>query len=195
MLSAEHHTLNGLLGAILAKIDAVAEEMLEAPPEEKLGAFERALRASRAKGILPVLLVDEFETLTELRGQFGDNLLMSWRSLGSTGQVGFVTASTRPLERVSHEAGLTSPFYNIFSQIDLGEFTEEEARQFATWAVQVGGFDASDGGFIVSVGNQHPLRLQVTAWHLFEERQGGELDFGSIEERVNKEMEVMLGQG
>lgn len=192
MLSARHHTLEGLLGAVLKGWGREGAQL--GAGAAGLAAFEGEVRGLRKQGCLPVAFLDEFEALGSRVEQFGDSLLESWRSLGNDGQMSFVATSARPLDEVTKESGLTSSFYNIFAQINLEEFTEEEATTFAQRAVRVGHLEVGDDVFIRRLGQQHPLRLQVAAYHLFEARQSGQVDFGLVEERAKSEIAGMMGR-
>jgi hypothetical protein len=193
MLSAKHHTLQGLLTAILQGLGAKAELGAGSAPE-MLAAFEAAVREVRKRGGLPVVFLDEFEALGERIEQFGDDLLESWRSLGNDGQIAFVTTSAHPMDQVTRESGLTSSFYNIFAQMTLGEFAEKEAREFAQRAVRVGRLEMGDDVFILRVGKQRPLALQVAAWQVFEARQAGRVDYGVLEQQAKAEIAAMVGK-
>ncbi|MFB3883284.1 MAG: AAA family ATPase [Armatimonadota bacterium] len=191
LLSSRHHTLDGLLGSIADGLGvALAAPSGGAP--EKLAAFEGRIRALRGSGKLPVVFLDEFEGLASRVEQFGDGLLESWRSLGNDGQMAFVCTSARPMEEVTKQSELTSSFYNIFGQVKLTEFTEAEARQFARHAMKLGGFELTEEAFLLRVGKQHPLRLQVAAWHLFEARQSGSVDYGRLSDQVEEEVAAMM---
>lgn len=193
MLSAKHHMLAGLLAAIAEGLGTKGEQPGGSAPE-MLAAFEEAVRELRKQGCLPVVFLDEFEALGERIEQFGDDLLESWRSLGNDGQIAFVTTSARPMDQVTRESGLTSSFYNIFAQMTLVELTEKEARGFAQRAVRVGGLEVGDDVFISRVGKQHPLGLQVAAWHIFEARQAGRVDYGALEQQAKAEIASMVGK-
>jgi len=194
MLSSRHHTLDGLLGAVLAGLGAGEATGLSGSGTEKLAAFEVTVRKLRQEGLLPVVALDEFEGLASRVDQFGDDLLESWRSLGNDGRMAFVATSARPMEAVTKASELTSSFYNIFAQIKLGEFTEQEARAFARRAVSEGRLETGDDTFLLRVGKQHPLRLQVAAWHLFEARQRDAVDFGALAEQAAAEIAGMMKQ-
>jgi len=197
MQSAEHYSLDGLLGAILRGIDGDATELLALPLSHhsaKLAAFERAVRGQRAKGILPIILLDEFEMVAKLRDEFGDNLLDCWRYLGEHGQIAFVTASKHPLHQVEQAHDLTSSFHNIFSKLTLKEFTDQESQEFVARATRSGNFDPSDATFLLTMGQRHPLRLQVAAWHLFEAKRSGSVNFAELKEQILADTTSMLGQ-
>ena len=76
----------------------------------------------------------------------------------------------------------------------LEEFSEEEARTFARRAVGEGRLESGDETFLLRVGKQHPLRLQVAAWHLFEARQRDAVDFGSLADQAAEEIAGMMKQ-
>jgi len=194
MLSARHHSLDGLLNSILEGL-GTQHRLTVGEPAAALTAFETAVRDLRKQGAMPVVFLDEFEALGARIEQFGDDLLESWRSLGNDGQIAFVATSARPLDRVTHESGLTSSFYNIFAQMSLEEFTEKEAKAFAERAIRAGRLEVGDDVFIRRVGQQHALKLQVAAWHLFEARQSRQVDFGLLEQRAKAEIVAMMGPG
>ena len=184
LLSAKHHSLDGLLTTIHHALTGEQVALLGWTPAEKLASLVTTVRKVRGAGLLPVIFLDEFECVGARPQEFGDDLLESWRSLGNDRQIAFVTSSAQSLDRVTQESGLTSSFYNIFAQSRLGEFTEAEARAFAENARQVGDFAAGDDALLLRVGGQHPLRLQVTAWHLFEARRSGGADPAALAQAV-----------
>lgn len=194
LLSARRHTLEGLLGTILDGLSLDVAQVKAKAPAAALAAFETQTRGLRKGGCLPVVVLDEFEALSSRVETFGDDLLESWRSLGNDGQMAFVATSARPMDEITQESGLTSSFYNIFAQMQLERFTEEEARPFADWAMRAGKLEVGDDVFLLRLGERHPLRLQVAAWHVFEARQSGTLDFGMVRDRDEAEVAGMMRQ-
>lgn len=192
MLSSRHHTVDGLLAGIMGAFGVEGWVPSGESVPEKLASFEVAVRDLRKGGCLPVVFLDEFEGLAAQTERFGDDLLESWRSLGNDGQVAFVATSARPMEEVTKQSDLTSSFYNIFAQIRLGEFTDEDVREFGRRAVRIGGLEMGDETFIRRVGGHHPLRLQVAAWHVFEARKAGKVDYGSLADQAQEEIAGML---
>ncbi len=192
LLSARHHTLDGLLGGMLKAWTGQEGGLLGFSATDKLSAFETAVRKLRTQGMLPIAFLDEFESLALHKDEFGDHLLESWRSLGNDGQVAFVTSSAQPLDRVTHESGLTSSFYNIFAQVKVGEFSDRDMRAFLSHALFTGRLEQTDEVFLQRVGGNHPLRLQVTAWQLWEARRSGLVDYGVVEEAVKQDVSAMM---
>ena len=192
LLSAKHHTLDGLLRAMAHGFTGDDVTLMGWTGPEKLAAFEETVRRIRSTGAMPVAFLDEFESVASRKEEFGDSMLESWRSLGNDGQMAFVTSSAQPLDRVTHESGYTSAFYNIFAQTKLGEFSDRDARSFTLHALRAGDFDLPDETYLLRVGGHHPLKLQVAAWHLYEAKRTGQVDFGVLQQRVQEEVSGMM---
>lgn len=192
LLSAKHHTLDGLLRALVHGFTGDDLTLMGWTAPEKLSAFEDAVRRVRSKGAMPVAFLDEFEAVAGRKEEFGDNLLESWRSLGNDGQMAFVTSSAQTLDRITHESGFTSSFYNIFAQVKLEEFTDRDARAFVLYALRAGNLELPDETFLLRAGGRHPLKLQVAAWHLYEARQSGQVDFGVLQQKIHEEVSGMM---
>jgi hypothetical protein len=74
-----------------------------------------------------VFLLDEFEKVTE-NPNFGTDFFYGLRSLAIQHHLALVTSSRRELIELCHsEAIRSSPFFNIFANINVGLFTEDEA--------------------------------------------------------------------
>jgi hypothetical protein len=194
LLSARHHTLEGLLNTIMKAVTGEERPVPNGPPAAKLSAFEEAVRRARSSGSMPIAFLDEFEALGSRIEQFGDDLLESWRSLANDGQMAFVATSARPLDEVTQQSGFTSSFYNVFAQSRLEQFTEKEAKDFAQRAIRLGRLEVGDEVFILRVGCCHPLRLQVAAWHLFEARRSDQVDYAALQQHAETEIAGMMGK-
>jgi Cdc6-like AAA superfamily ATPase len=117
-----------------------------------------------------VFLLDEFEKVTE-NPNFGTDFFYGLRSLAIQHHLALVTSSRRELIELCHsEAIRSSPFFNIFANISLGLFTEEEARELI--ATSLAGTDVTFSEDIVQmifrVAGFHPYFLQVACYHAFE---------------------------
>lgn len=113
-----------------------------------------------------VILVDELEAglqAPELDQEFWEAM----RSLLSTtaeGNLAFVLTSHVPPETLADEAQKSSSFFNIFINLELGPFTEVEARQFI--AASPVAFAAEDVAWILEQSARWPCLLG----HLCQER-------------------------
>lgn len=167
LFDPECKTLDGLLGRILRGLH------LNAPPQVTLIQFQNELRGLKATGGLPVILLDEFAELTEKPDQFSPDLYDMWRDLIDAGTAAFVTASAVPLMQLAEAKRYTSPFFNIFSILGLGEFAAVEAEEL----VQVGAncdraFTLTEQRQMREMGGKHPYRLQLAGSLLYQAKAG-----------------------
>ncbi len=162
------HTLNGFLSVVL---DGLA---LEHPAALTLTAFYDAVQNAAAEEALPVLLLDEFEKLTERAAEFPDAFYETLRSLGNHSLLGIVTASQHSLKDLARQGKLTSPFFNIFHELPLGVFTEEEADLLLDRAASTGyPFTPRERRGILKIAGTHPARLQIVAALVYDAKVEG----------------------
>jgi len=81
---------------------------------------------------------------------------------------------------------LTSPFYNIFTVIELKEFTEAEAHQFIGAQNRKVNFTDAELEFIFSHLELHPLKLQIVCDWVMKNRQR-KLSESALAEEITKE--------
>ena len=117
-----------------------------------------------------VLLLDEFENVTT-NSNFGTDFFGGLRSLAIHHNLALVTASRRELVELCHsEAVRSSPFFNIFANINLRALIEDEAKELISKSLQ--GTDISFNGgersHIFHIAGYHPYFLQVACHFLFE---------------------------
>ena len=89
-------------------------------------AIDDGLQTVRDRGRRLIVLIDEFEQigarLVAFEGWGGD-----WREKASVqGYFALVLATQRPIDTIYKELGLTSPFGNIFTTVELGAFATGE---------------------------------------------------------------------
>jgi hypothetical protein len=117
-----------------------------------------------------VLLLDEFENVTE-NSNFGPDFFYGLRSLAIHHHLSLITSSRRELIELCHsEAIRSSPFFNIFANINVGLFSEGEARQFITRSLEGTGigFSEADLDTVFRLAGYHPYFLQAACYFLFE---------------------------
>ena len=131
----------------------------------------RLLRRVRDAGFDVVLCLDEFESLAR-NAHFEPDFYGELRSLA--GELGLVclTASKRSLYELTFENSdtLSSPFFNIFSELPLGLMSEEEARALLTGLSSHGGaaFCDDELAFALGLAGTHPFFLQIAGFHLYD---------------------------
>ena len=122
------------------------------------------------KGLHIVFLLDEFEHVTENQN-FGPDFFYGLRSLATQRTLSLITSSRRELIDLCHSDIIrASPFFNIFANINLRLFTEDEAREFILHSLA--GTDAhftdEELSVIFRFAGYHPYFLQVACFFLFE---------------------------
>jgi len=183
MQSAHHHQMAGLFHNILAKLD------LPAPSNPTLEKFVSIIEQAREKSkIWPVLLFDEFEYLPEHNHEFPETFFDALRSLGGNNTIGLVTASKCALIELQTQNRLVSNFFNIFHQIDLGEFSDTEAQALLDKGrTSDQRFSEDDCAQIVKIAGHHPAKLQVVASLVYEAKTGGKIDWKAVKSEAFKE--------
>ncbi len=139
--------------------------------EMRFMAVRRLLRRVRDAGFDVVLGLDEFESLAR-NAHFEPDFYGELRSLA--GELGLVclTASKRSLYELTYERSdtLSSPFFNIFSELPLGLMSEDEARMLLTGLSSQGGapFCDDEVSFALGLAGTHPFFLQIAGFHLYD---------------------------
>jgi hypothetical protein len=111
------------------KDNAVADLLAALERDERLDTFalDELFEQVDYKGQYVVFLLDEFEHITA-NGNFGPDFYYGLRSLVIHHQLALVTSSRRELIELCHsEAIKSSPFFNIFANINLSLFSQADA--------------------------------------------------------------------
>ncbi len=157
-----------------------------------LADFEAALRRlghGPGDPIYPVILLDEFEALSESPDRFPDRLYDSWRSLINDGCAAFVIASARPLSELARADKLTSDFFNVFtSHVPLGKFTPPEADKLLDRGrASDRAFDNDDCARAAALaGGRHPLRLQLAGRMIYDAKVARSPNWGAVEREYHR---------
>lgn len=170
MQGAKYHTVGGFLKYSLSELGCDPECICPSDSLNKnLISFSESIEGLR-RGTKPVLLIDEFENLTKRSAEFNNDFFDTMRSLGSNGNIAYVTASLRSLRSLCIEGNFTSPFYNIFSEVPLGMFSPEETSEFLSAEREGVEFNGEEIEFIKEIANDYPLNLQIACYHVLENR-------------------------
>jgi hypothetical protein len=170
----------GIFRALLEEISALlAQRGSDAPFVDTLDdsspitfrGFERACAKLVDQGWKPILVLDEFELMSQnpaLDPEFFSGL----RALASRYALVFLTASRQPLLELTYanSSALSSPFFNIFASIRLGLFSIDTARGLLHTLTYQGGYAYGEGIItrLLTLAGAHPLFLQIAGYHAFE---------------------------
>ena len=163
--------------------------------QRNLIAFSEAVEQLKDAGQHVVLLFDEFEEVLQHRDAFPEDFFDQMRVLMNNGSLAIVTGSQRPLRDLCLEGQLSSPFYNVFSRIDLEEFTEDEAADFlnADWGIDR--FSEDEVTFAVSYPQyRHPLILQIICYWIVENR-AKQMPEKTLEKEIARDAENYFASG
>ncbi len=207
--SARCHTQKGLLTTMLKGLleqieldrrrneDKILDGLsrtLAGGREADLLAFEKAvdyLHSPEGVHIRPVVCLDEFEKLIERPNEFDDDFYDSLRGLAQSGQIAFVAASKTPLEVLSRQGSLTSPFFNIFAKVRLGELTEDEARELIRQPSDIR-FNADEVALALKLAGRHPWRLQIACSIIYDEKTTrGRVDKQAVKQAYEAEVKSL----
>jgi hypothetical protein len=184
---AHYHTALGFFQTVLHKL-GVSPDALK--PEHSLNrnliAFSDQIEALEQAGQRLVFCLDEFENTFKHREEFSEDFFDHMRAQLNLRKMAFVTATRRSLQDLSLEGKFTSPFYNLFTVVELKEFTDEEAQEFLVVYDQRVGFADEELTFILSNLETHPLKLQILCDWVVKNRQRG-LDKEALTEEIARE--------
>jgi len=184
---ARFQTANGFLQNVLKMLDGEADAIKEKNSlNGNLVAFSEEIETLMRKNQQVVLCLDEFENTFKHREQFNEDFFDHMRSMLNQRKLAFVTSTRQTLQKLSLEGKLVSPFYNVFTVIELGEFTEEEARLFLIASHKRMNFTDDERKFILSAFEPHPLKLQIICDWVIKNREK-RLDEEALAEEITKE--------
>jgi hypothetical protein len=142
-----------------------------------IDALEQAVDSLIARNQMPVLCIDEFEQLGE-RQEFDLDFFTGLRAMTQAGLV-LITASKCALIEIVSEHVKTSPFFNVFEQLELKPFTKEEEQAFVQAKSVQAGFTQQEQQRLSEYGREYnkkgepqwfPICLQLTGKMLLEDK-------------------------
>jgi hypothetical protein len=121
-----------------------------------------------------VLIINEFELLTDEnhKTEFDVQFFNTLRLLAEQGLCALITTSNQSIQDLcKHILGISSPFYNILSQITLSAFSHEEALGFLEARHNNVLLQDEEKELIKRIPNfRYPLTLQIACHQFFQNR-------------------------
>jgi tRNA A-37 threonylcarbamoyl transferase component Bud32 len=185
------------LSAVLPAGDSlewVEKLLVQHAGEMRFTTIRRLLRRVRDAGLDLVFTLDEFEGLAR-NPSFEPDFYGELRSLSGELGIVYLTASKRGLYELTyhHSDTLSSPFFNIFSEMTVGLMPEDEARGLLeTLSQQAGkpGFCEEEVDLALELAGPHPFFLQIAGFHLYELPGRGESKFPDAYDRAARRFNV-----
>lgn len=161
---------------------SICEESLKPSIEELSGQesfdlfdLEDLFEATQSKGLTVVLMLDEFENVTQnlhFKGDFFGGL----RALAIHHGVALLPATRRELVDLCHSEEIKgSPFFNIFANVVLRPFPLKDAIALVDGneASLDETFSAEERSLILRLGGGQPFFLQIAGHYLVEAKSQG----------------------
>ena len=182
-------TVEDFFGYVMKQLVAQsqAKVSLQAPQTKDADTFRNFLDEIVSEGRHPVLLLDEFDSITT-NPRFDYSFFSLLRAQANAGKISYITASKDPLDKVCHEDIHGSPFFNLFSSHELGPLSQQEAIELITHPSHRAGnpFTPPEVEWILKQGGRHPFFLQRTCYYLFEQKNsdGSAVDLKHVAQQV-----------
>jgi AAA+ ATPase superfamily predicted ATPase len=158
-----------------------------------MASFSEMLDVLDENDIRPVLCLDEFEEFMQHSEEFDDDFFEALRSLAGHSKLAMVTASRTPLIDLIRAGQLTSPFYNIFAQIELGLLEHDAASELRRIPFERDGIllTPEHEALIEELAGRHPFFLQMACHHLYRTFPGPQDKWADIvRDRFNHDAEL-----
>ena len=146
--------------------------------------FKGVMEKIQKRELKLILLFDEFDSITQ-NPNFGIEFFAFLRAFANRYDVAYVMSSGQYLQELCHTKEIAdSPFFNIFSNINLNVFSLSEARELITITSKTAGIALEPyTDFLLEIGSTYPFFLQIACSALFEYLQfSDELDDAGKEE-------------
>jgi AAA domain len=167
-MDIETHTLEDFVYILLVQLE-IQLDTAELTKNPTL-TLTRKLRQFNIDSPPPIVFLDEFDKIQDLKTLFTDDFLENLRFLCNKGYLCLVTGSKVPLKEMMDKKGLTSPLWNIFTQTSLKEFVVEEALDERSlfleqyWCAENNLIPTdAESRFLLSFTSAHPLVMQIVS--------------------------------
>ncbi|NKB68639.1 MAG: hypothetical protein GKR89_16370 [Candidatus Latescibacteria bacterium] len=126
--------------------------------------FSRAVKELMGQKRSLVLFCDDFGTVTQ-NSRFPLEFFSFMRSVANSSDVGYVMTSSSPLQELCHTQAIEdSPFFNIFTTVNLDPFKPDDARLLVGEAAERAGQPFGERvEWILALAGGSPYLLQLTA--------------------------------
>jgi serine/threonine protein kinase len=165
--------LKAFFSSLFEALEAETSSSLGQLPEPGYDGFKRICEELDRQDMRLILLFDEFESITKNKN-FDPEFFSFLRSIANNYNVAYVTSSVKNLQELCYNREISdSPFFNIFSNLNLAAFTAEEARLFVSEPSRQAGHPLEEHfDTVVDLAGYFPFYMAIACSILFE------FDFG-----------------
>ncbi|HUU28217.1 MAG TPA: protein kinase [archaeon] len=138
-------------------------------PEPGYDGFKKVCEKLDTQNMKLVLLFDEFESITKNKN-FDPEFFAFLRSIANNYNVAYVTSSLKNLQELCHNKEISdSPFFNIFSNLNLTAFSENEALLFVSEPSRIFGHPLEEHfDTVVDLAGYFPFYMAIACSILFD---------------------------
>jgi len=161
---------------------------LEIDVEPDYEGFKKVISVFDEQKLKLIMLFDEFELVTK-NENFDTEFYSFCRSIANNYNVSYIVASGRNLQNLCYSKQISdSPFFNIFSNLTLSQFTPEEAKSLICKPAEK--LDVSlipHVDFVLDIAGYYPFFIQMACAALYEHLKNGDQQGKSLLEKVKED--------
>jgi serine/threonine-protein kinase len=154
---------------------AVAFRHMADKPEVDVFDLEDLFESASGQGLTIVLLLDEFEYVTQ-NPRFGPDFFGGLRALAIHHGLALITATRRELIDLCHSDEIKgSPFFNIFANVVLRPFSPADVGRLLDGTLAAGNvrLGPDEKALVTALAGGHPLFVQMAGYYLVEGKSQG----------------------
>ncbi len=161
--------LSGFFASLFEALAVETGEAADSLPDPGYDGFKRICEDFDRRNRKLILLFDEFESITKNKN-FDPEFFSFLRSVANNYNVAYITSSVKNLQELCYNREISdSPFFNIFSNLNLSAFTEEEALEFVSQPSRQAGHPLEEHfETVVDLAGYFPFYMAIACSVLFE---------------------------
>ncbi|MCE5272683.1 protein kinase [bacterium] len=161
--------LSGFFASLFENLSLETGISLDELPQPDYNGFKKVCEEFDRRNRKLVLLFDEFESITKNKN-FDPEFFSFLRSAANNYNVAYITSSVKNLQELCYNREISdSPFFNIFSNLNLSAFSEEEALEFVSQPSRAAGHPLEEHfETVVDLAGYFPFFMSIACSVLFE---------------------------
>ena len=179
--------------AFFARVKEVLESTDSGTMAPSYDGFNELVKLLMQEEKKLVLFCDDFGVITQNKN-FPLDFYSFMRSLANSNDIGYVTTSSAPLQKLCYTQDIEeSPFFNIFTTVNLESFKADEAKRLVEEPAREAGHPFEhETDWILALGGNLPYLLQATASIAFDALSNGGIEQKNLRDAAAKEVHGYL---